>query len=72
MLAAIGRYHMSASKAVARLIQKIPPEIRELLGPPRLSATESEALYFGMIASFAQFVKPDDLIAWMLIKDLAD
>jgi hypothetical protein len=33
---------------------------------------ESKAIYWRMAAAFARFISPDDFIAWMLVKDLAD
>jgi hypothetical protein len=50
----------------------VPPVVRELLGSPPLVLTESEEVYWGTVASFAQFVGSTDPIAWLLIKDVAD
>jgi hypothetical protein len=51
----------------------IPPDILELLGPPPLLPHEDVKVYFATLAFFARSIRPgEDLIAWMLIKDLAD
>lgn len=63
---------MSSRVAEGKLAKKIPEIISALLGPPPILSTESAAVYYGMLASFAEFVDPTDLIAWMLIKDMAD
>jgi hypothetical protein len=53
-------------------LESLPSDIMELLGPPPLLATEDASLYFRIVASFAESIRPEDLITWMLIKDLAD
>ena len=51
----------------------IPPEILELLGPPPLLPSEDAKAYYATLAFFARSIRPgEDLITWMLIKDLAD
>ena len=50
----------------------IPSEVRQLVSLPPTLPWESKDLYFAMMASYAQAIRPDDLITWMLIKDLAD
>src|SRR5204862_1815624 len=52
--------------------EDIPSEVRQLVSLPPTLPWESKDLYFAMMASFAQAIQPDDLITWMLIKDLAD
>jgi flagellar biosynthesis GTPase FlhF len=61
-----------SNRLTAKLAKQVPNEIRELLGDPPLVLGESDVAYWGMIASFAKFIPPDDFIAWTLIKDLAD
>ena len=53
-------------------LETLPSDIMELLGPPPLLATEDATLYYRILASFAESIRPEDLITWMLIKDLAD
>ena len=48
----------------------IPVKIAELLGPPPLLSTESEKLYYEMMADCADLIRPRDLITWLLISDL--
>jgi hypothetical protein len=50
----------------------IPPEIQELLGPPPLLPNEDTKLYYALLGSLAQTIRPTDVIAWLLIRDLAD
>jgi len=50
----------------------VPATIRAILGPPALLSSEDSAIYEATLAHFAREVGPRDLIAWMLIKDLAD
>jgi hypothetical protein len=54
------------------LVESIPAEVLELLGPPPLLSTEDTNLYSALVAHLAQSVQPRDIITWMLIKDLAD
>jgi len=58
-----------APTAVAR---PIPPEIQELLGLPPLLPNEDTKLYYALLGSLAQTIRPTDVIAWLLIRDLAD
>src|SRR5258708_5084579 len=62
---------ISASFA-ASIADDIPTDVLHLIGLPPTLPWESKELYFKMIASFAEALEPDDLISWMLIKDLAD
>jgi hypothetical protein len=50
----------------------ISPEIQELLGPPPLLPNEDTKLYYALLGSLAQTIRPTDVIAWLLIRDLAD
>ena len=50
----------------------VPATIRAILGPPALLSSEDAAIYEATLAHCAREVAPRDLIAWMLIKDLAD
>jgi hypothetical protein len=51
----------------------IPSDVLELLGPPPVLPTEDAKLYYAILAHFARSIRPkEDLITWMLIKDLAD
>ena len=52
--------------------EDVPATIRAILGPPALLSGEDAAIYEATLAHFAREVAPRDLIAWMLIKDLAD
>lgn len=61
-----------SKRNIAALAEIIPSVVRELLGSPPLVLTESEALYWGTVASLAQLVGAEDPIAWLLIKDMAD
>jgi hypothetical protein len=54
------------------LKEDVPATIRAILGPPALLSSEDAAIYEATLAHFAREVAPKDLIAWMLIKDLAD
>jgi hypothetical protein len=62
---------ISASFA-ASIADDISTEVLQLISLPPTLPWESSELYFKMIASFAEALEPDDLISWMLIKDLAD
>jgi hypothetical protein len=61
-----------AKEAVQSLLQNIPEDILELLGRPSMLSTEDGTLYYATIAFFAKSIRPDDLILWFLIRDLAD
>ena len=50
----------------------VPATIRAILGPPALLSSEDAAIYEATLAHFAREIAPRDLIAWMLVKDLAD
>jgi hypothetical protein len=50
----------------------IPDEIREFLGRPPLLPCDDARLYYAMLATLADSIRPTDLIAWLLIKDLVD
>jgi flagellar biosynthesis GTPase FlhF len=54
------------------LVDAIPRDVLELLGPPPLLSTEDAKLYHAMLAHIAHSIRPEDLITWMLVKDLAD
>jgi hypothetical protein len=69
------------TKSVSRTIEKqaqtgladaIPRDVLELLGPPPILSTEDAKLYYAMLANIAHSIRPEDLITWMLVKDLAD
>jgi hypothetical protein len=53
-------------------VHPIPEYVLQLLGPPPILASEDAKLYYTMLVVFAQSIRPDDLITWMLIKDLVD
>src|SRR5436309_15765666 len=57
-----------AAKAAAALT----PEIVEIFGAPPLLSTEDAGAYDDMLAKLANAVQPDDIIACLLIKDIAD
>ena len=57
-----------AAKAAAALT----PEIVEIFGAPPLLSTEDAGAYDDMLAKLARAVQPDDIIACLLIKDIAD
>jgi hypothetical protein len=60
-------------KALRALIDTIPSDVLELLGQPPVLPTEDANLYYAILAHFARSIRPgEDLITWMLIKDLAD
>ena len=61
-----------SNNLATQLAEKVPLIVRELLGAPPIVLDESEMLYWATIASFAATVKPSDILAWFLIKDLAD
>lgn len=57
-----------AAKAAAALT----PEIVEIFGAPPLLSTEDAGAYDDMLAKLANAVHPGDIIACLLIKDIAD
>ena len=59
--------HRSAKAAAA-----LTPEIVEIFGAPPLLSTENGRAYDDMLAKLANAVQPDDIIACLLIKDIAD
>ena len=59
-------------QAQTTLVDAIPRDVLELLGPPPLLSTEDAKLYHAMLAHIAHSIRPEDLITWMLVKDLAD
>jgi hypothetical protein len=59
-------------QASTALAAAIPPDVLELLGRPPLLSTEDAKLYYAMLASIAQAIRPTDVITWLLIKDLTD
>src|SRR4051794_8383556 len=56
----------------ARLAKQVPPEVREILGPPPILSSEDSTIYYATLAWFAKDLQPEDLISWLLVKDLAD
>ena len=58
--------------APTAVVSPIPSEIQELLGPPPLLPNEDIKLYYALLDSLAQTILPTDVIAWLLIRDLAD
>jgi hypothetical protein len=59
-------------EAVEALLPRIPEDILELLGRhpccrPKMARSTTPPLHF-----FAKSIRPDDLILWFLIRDLAD
>jgi hypothetical protein len=63
---------MKTNGAPTAVASPIPPEIQELLGPPPLLPNEDTKLYYALLGSLAQTIRPTDVIAWPLIRDLAD
>jgi hypothetical protein len=63
---------MASRSALAKLAKNIPAPIREMLGTPPLVFGESPAVYYGMLASVAESIKPDNFITWTLLKDWVD
>ena len=59
--------HRSAKAAAA-----LTPEIVEIFGAPPLLSTEDAGAYDDMLAKLANAVHPGDIIACLLIKDIAD
>ena len=59
--------HRAAEAAAA-----LTPGIVEIFGPPPLLSTEDGRAYDDMLAKLANAVHPGDIIACLLIKDIAD
>jgi hypothetical protein len=59
-------------QSLANLVERIPPEIIDLLGPPPVLSTENGKLYYAVFACFVDDINPADIFAWMMVKDLAD
>jgi hypothetical protein len=59
--------HRSAKAAAA-----LTPEMVEIFGAPPLLSTEDAGAYDDMLAKLANAVHPGDIIACLLIKDIAD
>src|SRR5689334_21392659 len=59
---------LRSAKAAAALT----PEIVEIFGAPPLLSTEDAGAYDDMLAKLANAVHPGDIIACLLIKDIAD
>ena len=56
----------------ARAAAALTPEIVEIFGAPPLLSTEDAGAYDDMLAKLAHAVHPGDIIACLLIKDIAD
>jgi hypothetical protein len=63
---------MASRSVLTKLAKNIPAEIRELLGTPPLVFGERPAVYYGMLASVAESIKPDNFLTWTLLKDWVD
>jgi hypothetical protein len=61
-----------AKEAADSSLHQIPEDVMELLGRPSMLSTEDGKLYCATIAFFATSMRPDDLVLWFLIRDLAD
>lgn len=59
-------------KEVAIVDKILPAELLEILGPPPILSTEEERVYYGMMARLAKDIAPNDILTWLLIKDLVD
>jgi hypothetical protein len=57
---------------VDALLASIPEEVMGVIGNPPLLSNEDKLNYYTMVALFAKSIKPDNLIAWMLVQDLTD
>src|SRR5262245_8809605 len=68
----MSRKSKTPTVGLTALIDSIPSDVLKLLGPPPLLSTEDANLYYAMLASIAQSIRPGDCITWLLIKDLAD
>lgn len=58
--------------STTKFASQVPTSVRRILGEPPLVRGESKTIYWGMAAGFARFISPDDFVAWMMVKDLAD
>ena len=56
----------------AKAAAALTPEIVEIFGAPPLLSTEDAGAYDDMLAKLANAVHPGDIIACLLIKDIAD
>jgi len=56
----------------AKAVAALTPEIVEIFGAPPLLSTEDARAYDDMLAKLAHAVHPGDIIACLLIKDIAD
>ena len=56
----------------ARAAAALTPEIVQIFGAPPLLSTEDAGAYDDMLAKLAHAVHPGDIIACLLIKDIAD
>ena len=63
---------MMRKKSGIAALHTIPADVLEILGPPPILATEDAHVYYTMLTIFVRSIRPDDLITWMLVKDLAD
>ena len=63
---------MANKATLATLTETIPPDILDILGSPPLLATEDPSDYHAMIAQLVDAIRPQDVITWMLVKDLVD
>jgi hypothetical protein len=50
----------------------VPPEIMDILGPPPILPSEDPGAYNQALEQLANVVRPDNLIAWYLIRDVID
>lgn len=62
----------NTSTEVTKVSKVMSSEIEEILGPPPLLSTEDSKAYNLAIEQLADAVQPGDMIAWFLIKDIAD
>src|SRR3954468_8598909 len=63
---------LMAQRKSDKLALSVPPDIKEILGPPPILSSEDAAIYDAMLSWFAHDIAPADVIAWMLVKDLVD
>jgi len=56
----------------AKAAAALTPEIVEIFGAPPLLSTEDAGAYDDMLAKLANAVHPGDIIACLVIKDIAD
>ena len=55
-----------------KIAKSVPSEIIDILGPPPLLSTEESKVYYAMLGYLANDIPPDDMITWLLLKDLVD